>query len=162
MTPALRSLWSAGLLLAACVAAQPEAASAQGNSHKEQKIERKIDRKVDKQVAKIEQRRVNRVASRTTRARVLCEDGTWAYVSLGCGSNGGVASRQYHPTPRPSTQATLHANAHSAVAHAAVAHAPYANGISAHAIARCSDGTYWHAIDRANACYRHGGVAHWF
>ncbi len=164
MTTTIRTICASGLLLGACVFASPATASAQGKSHKEQKVERQIDRKVDKQVdkqvdgqvAKIEQRRVNRVVNRTTRTRVLCDDGTWAYASTGCGGHGGLASRQYKSVPRASAQGIAHANANSAVARAA-----YANGISAGAIARCNDGTYWHGANRTNACYRHGGVARW-
>jgi hypothetical protein len=102
-------------------------------------------------------RTVRRTSSRSvTRGnRVLCEDGTWAYSSTGCANRGGLASRQYTPTPRASEQGILHANEHSAVARA------YSNTISRHAIARCSDGTYWHATTRTNACSGHGGVATW-
>ncbi len=153
MKSMIRTLCTTVALVGGTLAASAVTASAQGYSHKEQKVERKIDRKVQK----AEHRHVNRVVNRTNRARVLCDDGTWSYASIGCGGHGGLASRQYHPVPHPSTHAVLHANPHSAVAHRA-----YANGISAGAVARCSDGTYWHAGNHVNACYRHGGVAHWF
>lgn len=87
------------------------------------------------------------------RYHVLCEDGLWTSHSKGCANHGGVAARQY--TPRASEEAILHANEHSAVARA------YANGISRRAIARCVDGTYWHATTRVDACSNHGGVARW-
>ena len=140
------------------------------HGNKAEKVERKVDKQIykeNKEIVKENRQtdramgvarthRSRRIMNRDTRARILCDDGTWSFVSSGCAGHGGIASRQYNrPIPHASEQGILHANANSAVARA------YANGIAARAIARCSDGTFWHALTRTNACYRHGGVARW-
>jgi hypothetical protein len=172
----IQLLCAASLALGACVLASPAISGAQ-DSNKQEKVIARADRQIDHQqtdhpvvteplehhVNQVVQtghvtrtvtttRNGNRVVTRTTRARVLCEDGTWSYTN--CVNHGGLASRQY--TPRASDQAVLHANEHSAVARA------YANRMRASAVARCKDGTYWHATNHVRACYAHGGVARWY
>ncbi len=163
MTATIKSLCAAGLLLGACTFSSPTVVQAQGKGHDAAKVERKVDRQIAKDNRKVEHAAVAAEVHRARRMhavnrhRMLCEDGTWSYSSV-CAGHGGLASRQYQNVPHASAQAIMHANPHSAVARRAA----YANGISTNAIARCNDGTFWHAINRTNACYRHGGVARWF
>jgi hypothetical protein len=173
----IQKLYAASLLLGACVIASPSISAAQ-DTHKQDNVIAKADRQIDhqqtdhpvttepadhqaKQVVVqrgpvtrtvTTTRHGRRVVTRTTRTRVLCDDGTWSYSN--CVDHGGLASRQY--TPRASEVAVLHANEHSAVARA------YANRLRASAVARCNDGTYWHATNHVRACYAHGGVARWY
>lgn len=133
MRSALKALCAASVVLGATFAA-PHAATAQGMNHKA-----------------VKQQMKQQQGMRYSRTRnLLCEDGTWTSKAVGCGNHGGVAARQV--TPRASEQAVLHANEHSAVARA------YANRTARNAIARCNDGTYWHASTRTDACTNHGGV----
>lgn len=168
----IQSLCAASLLLGACVLASPGISAAQGNDKVIEKANKQIDHQQadhpvmsqqgdhqvnqggDRHVTRTVRttRRGNRIVTRTTRARALCEDGTWSFSN--CADRGGLASRQY--TPRASEQAILHANEHSAVARA------YANRMRTSAIARCNDGTYWHATNHVRACSGHGGVARWY
>lgn len=149
MTSSIRSLCAAGLVLGACLVASPSTASAQGNSRMQQK-------KAEKAVVKADRRAVAaRRYAYSTRYHYLCNDGSWWNVNT-CTGHDGLAARQYTPVPRASARAIARANANSAVARA------YANGVRTSAIARCNDGTYWHASNRTSACYRHGGVARWY
>ena len=158
MRPIMRNLFAAGMLMGACALASP--VSAQGKSDKAGKSEVKTVKKYDKAVAKRNHKVVNRTYNRT-HSRVLCEDGVWVTrTTNACADRGGLAARQgnYGTTPRASDRARERASLNSAVRRST---SPYANNISTSAIAQCMDGTYWHATTRANACYRHGGVARW-
>jgi hypothetical protein len=135
MRSAFKVLCAASMMIGVTLAA-PQAANAQ-STHRA-----------------MQQRYNHQVATRYSRIySVLCEDGMWTRKGANCLDHGGVAARQY--TPRASAEAVLHANEHSAVARA------YANGTRTSAIARCTDGTYWHASTRRGACYDHGGVRRW-
>ena len=153
-----RAAWGTGLALAACVMSLPATATAQGNYPKAGTVERKIERKSDQRVAE-KVRRTTRHGTVIARRRLLCGDGTWAVSSAGCATHDGVAARQVEVrqvTPVASARARERANVRSAVVRRA-----YANRTSAGAIARCVDGTYWHARTRTSACVNHGGVANW-
>lgn len=135
-------------------------AMAQGKSHKNDAKTTRTTRTVTKTTRN---GGVHRTV--TNRApRVLCEDGTWVYGSNACSDRGGLAARQgdYGTTPRASERAREVANEHSAVARSTTSVRGFANYTRSNAIARCSDGTYWHSSTRTNACYRHGGVARWY
>jgi uncharacterized protein DUF3761 len=144
----IQLLCAASLALGTCLVASPGAAAAQVTT---QTVEKVGPHKV---VTTTQTRTGDRVITRTrtTRTRALCEDGTWSYTH--CVNHGGLAARQY--TPRASEVAVLHANEHSAVVRA------YANRVRTRAVARCNDGTYWHATNHVRACYAHGGVARWY
>ena len=159
MRPIMRNLFAAGLVMGACALASP--VSAQGKSHKAGKSVVKAEKKYDKTVAKRNDQMFYRTQNRT-RSRVLCADGFWVTrTTNACLDRGGLAVRQgdYATTPRASDRARERASLNSAVRRST---SPFANHISTNAIARCMDGTYWHATTRTNACYRHGGVATWF
>ena len=141
MRSAMKALCAASIVLGAIFAA-PHSAAAQGMSHKSARHQVK-----QHQMSQQEGMRYSRTRN------LLCDDGTWMTKAIGCANHGGVAARQV--TPRASEQAILHANEHSAVARA------YANTTARRAIARCKDGTYWHASTRADACVDHGGVRRW-
>ena len=137
-------------------------AMAQGKSHKnDTKTEKRAETRTD---TRSDKHSVVRRTATNRGARVLCEDGTWVYGSSACTDRGGVAARQgdYGTTPRASDRAREVANEHSAVARSTSSVRGYANYTRSNAIARCSDGTYWHSNTRTNACYRHGGVARWY
>lgn len=157
MKSTIRSLCAAVLVLGACLVTSPINAAAQGNSHKAEKQEQKQERKAEKADVKADRQAARAVAMRryrySSRNHYLCNDGSWWSVNT-CAGHDGLASRQY--TPRASAMAIAHANANSAVARA------YASRVRSNAIARCNDGTYWHATTRKSACYRHGGVARWY
>lgn len=156
MTSAIRSFCATGLVMGVCVLAAPNA-SAQGKSQKDYPKVEKVDKKVDQSNRKVAKTVARRTSTRRT--RVLCEDGVWVYRSAyTCRSHGGIAARQgnYGTTPRASDRARERASPNSAVARS-----PYASTNPNGAIARCSDGTYWHSSTRTGACYRHGGVAYW-
>jgi hypothetical protein len=164
MRPIMRNLLAAGMVMGACALASP--VSAQGKSDKTNKAVVKADKSVAKSQKKYDKavqkntRVVNRTSSRT-HSRVLCADGIWVTRTTdACINHDGVAARQgdYGTTPRASDRARERASPNSAVRRSTN---PYANNISTNAIARCMDGTYWHATTRTNACYRHGGVATW-
>jgi hypothetical protein len=153
-----RAAWCTGLALAACVMNLPATATAQGKYPKPGTVERKIERKSDQKVAQ-KIRRTTRRGTIVERRRILCGDGTWALSGAACANHDGVAARQVEVrrvTPVASVRARERANAHSAVARSA-----YVNRTRAGAIARCVDGTYWHARTRTSACANHGGVANW-
>lgn len=155
MRTTIRSLFVAGVVIGLCAASDP--AAAQGKSHQDHKTDKvqksgKVVQKGDKVVTRTTRRTY-------TRSRVLCEDGVWVTrTANACIHRGGLAVRQgnYGTTPRASARARERASINSAVRRG-----PYANNISTNAIARCMDGTYWHATTRSGACYRHGGVARW-
>jgi len=95
----------------------------------------------------------------THRTHILCADGTWARSgNTDCVGHDGIAARQVATisTPRASERARVRASTNSAVV------SGYSNGVRRRAIARCADGTYWHARRRAGACVDHGGVARWY
>lgn len=138
-------------------------ALAQGKSDKGMKGQAKVEKTVQKGNTKVT--KTNRKTSSTYRrattyrSRVLCDDGTVVYrTTNACAGHGGVAARQgtYASYPPASARARARANANSAVIRGR-----RANNVRSGAIARCNDGTYWHASDRVNACYLHGGVADW-
>jgi hypothetical protein len=162
MTTTIRSFIAAGLLAGAFAIAAPQNALAQGKSHKAAKVENKVERKVDKHVAKTTHTR-SRLATRRARSvsypRLLCEDGVYVTRSRGCVGHGGTATRQGPEGgyPRASDRARERANPNSAVIRGIGA-----NNVRTNAIARCNDGTYWHATTRDNACYLHGGVSTWY
>jgi len=146
MTSAIRSFCATSLVIGVGVLAAPNT-SAQGGSQKDDPKVEKVD-KIDQSNRKVVRR------TSTRRTRVLCEDGVWVNRSAyTCRSHGGIAARQ---GPRASDRARERASSNSAVVRS-----PYANSNPNGAIARCSDGTYWHASTRTGACYRHGGVAFW-
>lgn len=152
-----RAALGTGLALAACVMSLPATATAQGNYPKAGSVERKIVRKDQKVAQKI--RRTTRRGTIVERRRILCGDGTWALSGAACANHDGVAARQVEVkrvTPVASVRARERANVNSAVARSA-----YVNRTRAGAIARCADGTYWHARTRTSACANHGGVANW-
>ena len=152
-----RAAWGAGLALAACVMSLPSTATAQGTYPKAGTVDRKIVRKSDQKVAQ-KIRRTTRRGTIVERRRILCGDGTWAVSGEACANHDGVAARQVEVrrvTPVASVRARERANVNSAVRRA------YVNRTRAGAIARCVDGTYWHARTRTSACVNHGGVASW-
>lgn len=149
-------------MLGTSVLAISSGASAQGKGHKEGKVDQKVAKavyKADKQEDKAI-RRTDRVVTHrySTTYRTLCEDGAWALWNSSCSGHGGRAVHQvtYNPTPRASAVARAHASTNSAVYRSR-----YSNLNAAGAIARCNDGTYWHANTRYHACINHGGVARW-
>ncbi|MEO5588678.1 MAG: DUF3761 domain-containing protein [Gemmatimonadaceae bacterium] len=165
----IRSLCAASALAGAFAIAVPNTAVAQGNGqNKTAKAEQKAA-KAEQKAAKAEQmatrRVVNKTATHTRRrattgyARILCEDGVVVRRTTdACAGHGGVASRQgsYGKYPPASDRARQRANSNSAVVRGIGA-----NNTRTGAIARCSDGTYWHSSTRTGACNRHGGVARW-
>ncbi len=174
MKSVTRSLCIAGALAGAFAFAAPNQALAQGKGkpakaehkvehkaeHKATEAEHKMEHKADKAVHKT--RVVTPVRHRTTtyRSRVLCEDGAVVTrTTNACANHGGVASRQgsYDRYPPASARARARASSNSAVVRGIGA-----NNTRSGAIARCSDGTYWHSNTRTGACYRHGGVAAWY
>jgi len=138
-------------------------ALAQGKSDKGMKPQTKVEKTVRKGNTKVTKtyRKGSTTYRRTVyRSRALCEDGTVVYRSSNtCAGHGGLAVRQgtYASYPPASARARARANANSAVIRGR-----RANNVRSGAIARCNDGTYWHASDRINACYLHGGVAVWY
>lgn len=174
MIASIRTLCATGLMAGAFVLATPHNAVAQGKGkgakteqkaeHKtEQKAEQKAEKKVEKTTArKATHRTVSSTRRRTTssRYRVLCEDGTVVRrTTNACADHGGLAARQgtYGNYPPASDRARERANENSAVVRGIGA-----NKVRTNAIARCKDGTYWHATTRDNACAGHGGVATWY
>jgi hypothetical protein len=170
MTSMIRSVVAAGLFAGAFAIATPHDALAQkgGNKGKsEQKSEKKAEKRSDKQVTKTTRHNTTRrdvnarrrtTSGSTYRGGILCEDGTVFRTSIACAGHGGVAARQGPPGgyPRASDRARERANENSAVVRG------IGNNVRNNAIARCADGTYWHANTRDNACYGHGGVATWY
>jgi hypothetical protein len=153
-----RAAWGTGLALAACVMSLPVTATAQGTYPKTGTVERKIVRKSDQKVAQ-KIRRTTRRGTIVERRRILCGDGTWSVSGAACANHDGVAARQVEVrrvTPVASVRARERANVNSAVVRRA-----YVNRTRAGAIARCTDGTYWHARTRTSACVNHCGVANW-
>jgi hypothetical protein len=139
-------------------------ALAQGKSDKANKGQAKVEKTVQKGNAKVTKtyRKGRATRSRTVsyRSRVLCDDGTVVYRRTdACAGHGGYAARQgtYGTYPPASARARERANANSAVIRGRGA-----NNVRTGAIARCNDGTYWHATDRVDSCYLHGGVAEWY
>lgn len=142
---------------------------AQGKSDKGMKGQAKVEKtvqkgngKVTKTVSKTYRKGTTTSRTRTVsyRSRVLCDDGTVVYRRTNaCDGHGGYATRQgtYGSYPPASDRARERANANSAVIRGRGA-----TNVRTGAIARCNDGTYWHATDRVNACYLHGGVARWY
>ncbi|HXV18321.1 MAG TPA: DUF3761 domain-containing protein [Gemmatimonadaceae bacterium] len=172
MIASIRTLCATGLMAGAFVLATPHNAMAQGKgkgAKTEQKAEQKAgkaEQKAEKQVAKTTRKGTHRTVyttrHRTTsyRYRVLCEDGTVVRRSTNaCANHGGLAARQgtYGNYPPASDRARERANENSAVVRGIGA-----NNVRTNAIARCNDGTYWHATTRDNACVDHGGVATWY
>ena len=152
MRTTIRNLFVAGVVIGLCTASDP--AAAQGKSHKDHKVVQKSGKVIQKG-----DKVVTRTRRTYVRPRVLCEDGVWVTrVTNACINRGGLAARQgnYGTTPRASARAIERASPNSAVRRGS-----YANNIRTSAIARCMDGTYWHATTRTGACYRHGGVARW-
>ena len=96
----------------------------------------------------------------TSRTHILCADGTWArYGNPDCRGHDGVASRQVTTTTtvNPGSAAVVGGyGTNSTVVRG------YSNGVRRNAIARCVDGTYWHARRHAGACVDHGGVRRWY
>lgn len=158
MTTTIRSLIAAGLFAGAFAIAAPQNALAQGKSQKAAKVERKADKRVTKST-QTRSGLATRRARSVSYPRLLCEDGVWVTRTRGCVGHGGVASRQgpERGYPPASARARERANANSAVVRGIGA-----NNVRTNAIARCNDGTYWHASTRDNACYLHGGVATWY
>lgn len=174
MIASIRTLCATGLMAGAFVLATPHNAVAQGKGKgakteqkaeqkSEQKAEQKAEKKVEKTTArKATHRTVSSTRRRTTssRYRVLCEDGTVVRrTTNACADHGGLAARQgtYGNYPPASDRARERANENSAVVRGIGA-----NKVRTNAIARCKDGTYWHATTRDNACAGHGGVATWY
>lgn len=149
------------MLLGACALTMPAStATAQGNSGKSEVT------KAQKQTGKTARKTTRRVSQRIgtgedwRRNRVLCEDGTWVLRSSNtCASHGGIASHQGQ-FPPASDRARERASQNSAVLRG-TGSGSWADNERRGAIARCSDGTYWHGTSRTGACYRHGGVAVW-
>ena len=133
---------------------------AQGHSGKTKTVQ-KSNGKITKTVSKTNRKGTSSTRRTVTyRSRALCEDGTVVYRTTNtCAGHGGLASRQgtYASYPNASARARARANANSAVVRGR-----RANNVRSGAIARCNDGTYWHASNRANACDLHGGVATWY
>jgi hypothetical protein len=175
MTSAIRTLCT-GLLLGASVLAAGSSAMAQGKGHEGKGVDKQIVKEVhpapvagpavERAVYQVPVKKgvakagVTRRSSRVRRARLLCEDGTWSFAGrTACASHGGLAARQLvvkTPPPRASARARARASTRSAVYRST-----YSNTNRTGAIARCSDGTYWHSTTRYNACTGHGGVASW-
>ncbi len=163
----LKTLCASALLLGVTLLSAPSAEAQKGKGDKAEKQEIKAERKVVKQeqksIDKAQKQHQKTVASRRTssnRARVLCADGIWVTrTSNACWNRGGLAARQgtHYSTPRASDRARERASLNSAVRRSS-----YANLTRTNAIARCMDGTYWHATTRSGACYGHGGVARWY
>ena len=165
MIASIRTLCATGLMAGAFVLATPHNAVAQGKgkgAKTEQKAEQKAEKRVEKTTRKATHRTVYTTRHRTTsyRYRVLCDDGTVVRRSANaCADHGGLAARQgtYGNYPPASDRARERANENSAVIRGIGA-----NNVRTNAIARCNDGTYWHATTRDNACAGHGGVATWY
>ncbi|HZJ01738.1 MAG TPA: DUF3761 domain-containing protein [Gemmatimonadaceae bacterium] len=162
MNRTIRTILGAGIAFGAF--ASP--VLAQGKSHKPAKTEAKTVKTVQKSNGKVTKtyRKGTTTYRRTTtyRSRALCEDGTVVFRSSNtCAGHGGLASRQgtYSTTRYPSASDRARARAST---NSAVVRGIGANSIRTNAIARCNDGTYWHATTRRNACYLHGGVARWY
>ena len=163
----LKTLCASGFLLGATLISAPSAEAQKGKWDKEAKHEIKANQKAIKQQQKWDnkqqkdyQKRAAARRSATNRSRVLCSDGVWVTRTLNaCSNRGGYAARNgtYTATPRASDRARERASPNSAVRRGS-----YANLTRTNAIARCMDGTYWHATTRSGACYLHGGVARWY
>ena len=160
MNRTIRTIIGTGLVCAAF----SSPVLAQGHSDKGMKTQAKAQKSVQKTDRKVTRtyRKGTSTSRRTTtyRSRVLCDDGTVVYrTTNACASHGGIAVRQgtYASYPPASARARARANANSAVIRGRGA-----NNVRTGAIARCNDGTYWHATDRVNSCYLHGGVATWY
>ena len=163
----LKTLFASGLLLGVTLFSAPSAEAQKGKWDKTAKQQVKVEQKAVKQQRKWDDKSRKQyrktLASRratSSRTRVLCADGYWVNRTLNaCWNRGGFASRQgtFYSTPRASDRARERASLNSAVRRNA-----YANLTRTNAIARCMDGTYWHATTRTGACYMHGGVARWY
>lgn len=144
-----RSVVTAALLAVAVAIASPGDAQAQGNSHKAAKAT--THKPTKRHVT------TRRTSSNYYGSRVLCEDGVYVIrTTNACSRRGGIASRQANYPPA-SDRAREVANENSAVQRGVGA-----NNVRTNAIARCNDGTYWHATTRLHACTDHGGVATWY
>ncbi len=146
MRSMIQNLCGTGMVLAVSLVGMPAPAHAQATTH-------------TYGVSGTTRIHHHRVA--TYRTHILCADGTWARSgNVDCVGHDGVASRQITTTttvtPRASERARVRAASNSAVV------SGYSNSARNRAIARCADGTYWHARRRAGACVDHGGVARWF
>ena len=164
----IKTLLTSGLFLGVTLLAAPSAEAQKGKPQKAEKHQIKAERKVVKREAKSlskSQRQTPRSSVAWRRyasnpGRVLCANGTWVTRAVNaCWDRGGYASENgtYYGTPRASDRARERASPNSAVRRNA-----YANLTRTNAIARCMDGTYWHATTRTGACYLHGGVARWY
>lgn len=183
----LKTLCASGLLLGASLFSATSAEAQKGKWDKTTKQEVKAEKqevKAEQKAVKQQEKWENKsqkpyepkaTPKRTTyepkttprrtissRGRVLCADGIWVRrTSNACANRGGFAARQgtynTNNTPRASDRARERAALNSAVRRGS-----YSNLTRANAIARCMDGTYWHATTRTGACYRHGGVARWY
>ena len=144
MRSLIRTTWGAGMALAVSFVGTPASAYAQYTS----------STPAVSGTTRIHHHRVV-----THRTHILCTDGTWARSgNTDCVGHDGVAARQVTTisTPRPSERALVRASTNSAVVRG------YSNDVRRHAIARCADGTYWHARRRAGACADNGGVSRWY
>ena len=141
MNRTIRALLGAGIAFGA----MNSPVLAQGHSGKTAKTVQKSNGKVTKTVSKTNRKGTSTTRRSTTyRSRALCEDGTVVYRSSNtCAGHGGLASRQgtYASYPPASDRARERANANSAVIRGR-----HANNVRTGAIARCNDGTYWHAL----------------
>ncbi len=158
MTSKIRSFVTGGMILGAFALMVPaQSAAAQGNSGKVKSTHTQKQKQKSKKVTRPASRRVG-TGEDWRRTRVLCADGAWVLrTTYSCRDHGGLASHQ-GDFPPASDRARERANENSAVQRG---RGSWADNERRSAIARCSDGTYWHGTTRTGACYRHGGVAVW-
>ena len=106
--------------------------------------------KVEKKTVKAEEKTAKAIVKSTpgTQLTVMCADGTKSTAAGrgACSGHGGVRAAAATSTATGRRVAPVDLSE---------------NKIAAGAIARCKDGLYSHAKNRAGACAGHGGVTSW-
>jgi hypothetical protein len=146
MNSGIRTLCSAGALIAAFAIVAPSGAAAQGKSG---------EHKVGKTTT-----HVTHVVQKPTKDKVVVTKKTTKTVPVRTRTRTVRTNRVYKTTstpPRASARAVERASWRSAVMRSR-----YYDTNSSGAIARCGDGTYYHYSFRSSACLGHGGVVQWY
>jgi hypothetical protein len=148
MITGIRTICSAGALIAAFAIVAPNSAMAQGKSG---------EHKVGKTTT-----HVTHVVQKPTKEKIVVTKPTKTkVVPVRTRTRAVRTTQRVYKTssapPRASARALERANWHSAVIRSR-----YYDTNSSGAIARCADGTYYHYSFRNSACMGHGGVATWY
>lgn len=148
MITGIRTLCSAGALIAAFAIVAPSGAVAQGK-YGEQKVDKT-------------KTHVTHVVQKPTKEKVVVtRKGKTKVVPVRTRTRSVRTTQRVYKTssapPRASARALERANWRSAVMRSR-----YYDTDASGAIARCADGTYYHYSYRNAACLGHGGVATWY